>query len=71
MSFCVNTRNGPDQEVAYPEGEYPTLEAAEDAARYLRRTYPFSSEEVTAGWFTSIAVVEIQGIVSGPCLSHS
>ena len=68
--FIVHTRNGIEQEVANPEGEFPTLEAAEDAARYLRQTYPFSRDDVKAGWFTSIEVVEQQGMVIGPCLSR-
>ena len=70
MRYAVCSRNGPEQLVAYPEGDYLTREAAECAAQDLRKHHPFESEEVQQGWYSTIEVVEIMGMVSGPCLSH-
>jgi hypothetical protein len=46
MHYAVCSRNGPEQLVAYPEGEFPTRAAAESAARDLRESNPFKSEEI-------------------------
>ena len=70
MRYAVCSRNGPEQLVAYPEGEYPTREAAESAARGLRDHHPFDSEEVMQGWYSTIEVVEIMGMATGSCLSN-
>ena len=68
MSYLVVSRNGEEQAVAYPEGEYPTVEAAVQAALYLRRQYPAKSRVVNEGWYTVIEVVATDGKVTSPQL---
>ena len=60
--YLVVSRNGAGAGVSYPEGTYPTVKAAVEAARALRDTFPHNSREVRDGWYTRIEVVETDGV---------
>ena len=65
--YMVVSRDG-SAAVDYPEGEFPTVEAAIQAALNLREQYPLQSRVVHKGWYTTIEVVETDGYATGPQL---
>ena len=67
MSYLLLTYNGLEQDVAYPEDEYPSIESAREAAHLLRAQYPHQCRTVREGWFSRISVVES----CGDCWGHS
>jgi hypothetical protein len=67
-SYAVMTYNGGSQSVAYPEGDYPSQESAQSAAKALRDMYPLGSNAVQNGWYTGIEVVASDGAAYGPPL---
>jgi len=66
--FLLLSFNGPEQNVAYSEGDYPSLESAKEAAAMLRAQFPHQSAVVREGWFSHISVVEASGDIYSPSL---
>ena len=64
--YLVVSRNGNGAGVSYPEGTFPTVEAAVKAARSLRDSFPHTSRVVRDGWYTRIEVVETDGVAILP-----
>ena len=55
--FLLLSFNGVEQDVAYLEGDYPSLESDKEAAILLRSQHPIVRE----GWFSRISIVESSG----------
>ena len=64
--YLVVSRNGNGAGVSFPEGTYPSVEAAKEAAQSLRDAFPYTSRVVRDGWYTRIEVVETDGVATLP-----